>query len=68
MLVDVPIRVFTPPNKAPNERGIKNLEGLEPDLLAIPITTGIKIATTAVSLINAEIIPTIKSIENRPRR
>jgi hypothetical protein len=56
ILVDVPISVVVPPIIPAKESGINILEGLTPTFDAIPIITGMKMATAAVLLMKAEMI------------
>jgi hypothetical protein len=58
MLVEVPIKVQTPPNIEAKETGISNFEALMPVSRATPSKIGRNIAMTGVLLIKAERNPT----------
>ena len=53
------MRVQTPPNIEANDSGIRSLEGLTLMSWAMPMTMGMKMATTAVWLTNADRTPTV---------
>ena len=62
MLVDVPMRVQTPPNMEAKERGIRSRPADTPASRATPMAMGRKIATAAVLLMKADSTPTISII------
>ena len=68
MLVEVPISVQVPPNNAEKDMGISNLAGLILASLQTSKATGINIATTAESLINAERTAEVTQRETRARK
>ncbi len=68
MLVEVPMRVQTPPIRAPKDNGISSREGLIWVSRATWMTTGIRRATTAVSLIKADITPAKDMMASRQRK
>ena len=66
MFVDVPINVQTPPNIEAKESGIRSLDALTPVVLATPTIIGIRMATAAVLLMNAETDPTASMMASNP--
>jgi hypothetical protein len=54
MLVEVPIRVQTPPNWLAKESGINTRDGEIPRSFASAMDTGMKIATVAVLMMKAD--------------
>ena len=60
MLVEVPITVQVPPNKAEKEIGIRSREGGISVSRQTSKAIGMSTATTAVSFINAEKIAAVK--------
>lgn len=68
MFVDVPIKVQVPPNNAEKEIGISNLAGLILASLHTSRATGINMATTAESFINAERTAEVVQSETSARK
>ncbi len=64
MLVDVPIRVQTPPNWLAKDRGINTRDGAIRRVFARMTVTGIRMATVAVLIIKAERRATAKAEHN----
>ena len=54
ILVEVPAREHVPPRMVAKERGMRSLDGLEPDSRQNPMMTGSKMATRGVLLTKAE--------------